>query len=109
MGTGNEGRARLTTTIDKNTLMELSILNVDESTDDETGQDWWVEHNAIFDKTRWGILYWLVVRKGGSTDLFGFTYERPGGESNIDFWGEHGDVITLTQVFEKTVTVTEYE
>jgi hypothetical protein len=109
MDSGNAHGTRLGATIDKDTLTELSFSRVGETQSDEHGVLWHVEHNGIDGKTRWTIMYQLVIRQDDSTELFSFMYEIAAGESNVDFWGEYDDTITLTQTFAKQITVTTYE
>lgn len=102
-------RERQTATIDKNTLQELTDGQPEDMEIDERGQVWFVIANEILDTSRWSVNYHLVIRQAESTDLFGFRYEKPAGESNNDFWGEFDNEIKVLQVFPKQVVTTVYE
>lgn len=109
MGISTPDRTRLTVEIDKLSMQELCTCVLGESHMDQEGRTWFVEENKIAERSRWGIWYELILREEDTTTYFGFSYEVPGGESNMDFWGQFDTKVELGEMFQRTMTVYVYE
>lgn len=90
-------------------LQEMIEYGVGDLYTDRYKRDWRVMvTDKLYDTTRWGTLYQYVFQDRSSGKFYQFIYEIAAGDSNVDFWGEFGEMGTLREVFEKRETVISY-